>query len=196
MYGQRERAVPLMKKDGVPQRTKGTRGKCLRARMTAWTAAVFAIVATVATVATASPLFFSKDTLYERGFFSHSSTDEVYLVNRGDLPAKVDSLAVTLDRNVFKTLSMSFSADVSDNGRIRQERIFYWDDGTSVWLSNPLVVPPKDSVRIHSMTVDQCPRCSGRRAPSETSGEIVAPVNFRSNRGGAKVIMTGWYYLL
>ncbi len=148
------------------------------------------------TSACAGSLLFSKDTLYERGYFSHSSTDEVYLVNRGDQPARVDSLVVQVDRGIYETLSMSFSADVKEGGRIRQERIFYWNDGESEWLSNPFVVPPQDSVRIHSMTVDKCPRCTGRRPPSETSGEITAPVNFRSSRGGAKVIVKGWYYLL
>lgn len=146
--------------------------------------------------ACAGSLFFSKDTLYERGYFSHSSTDEVYLVNKGDQPARVDSLVVQVDRTIFKTLAMSFSADVTEGGRIRQERIFYWNDGESAWLSNRFVIPPQDSVRIHSMTVDQCPRCTGRRPPSETSGEIAAPVHFTSSRGAARVIVKGWYYLL
>ncbi len=155
-----------------------------------------AMCAAFVPTAFAASLFFSKDTLHERGYFSHSSTDEVYLVNNSDHPAKVDSLAVAVDEALFRTLSMSFSADVKENGRVRQERIFFWNDGESVWLSNSLVVPPRDSIRIHSMNVDQCPRCIGRRPPSETSGEIAAPVSFRSDRGSAKVIVKGWYYLL
>lgn len=144
----------------------------------------------------ASPLFFSQDTLYERGYFSHFSTDEAYLVNRGESPAQINSLEVVVDRSVFKSVSMIFTADTKESGRVRQERVFYWDDGESVWLSRELVVPPGDSIRIHSMTVDQCPRCAGRRPPSVSSREIEASVHFKSNRGAAKVVVKGWYYLL
>jgi hypothetical protein len=138
-------------------------------------------------------LSFSRDTLYECGYFSRTFTDEVYLINRGNEPISIDSLAVALDAG-HPTLSFAFNIVVMENGMRKRERVFYWNDGKTGWISWKMVVPARDSAQIYFASLDRCPKCVGKPPPSTGSLDARIPISFRSRSGDtATLLVRGWY---
>lgn len=151
-----------------------------------------------ASVASARTVRASVDTVYERQYSNLHMGSEVHIVNRGVEPVRLDSLEVRVDRKRFPTLALDFSLSFSVGLERHYQKIFFWSEtpGTS-WLSQPLQVPPGDSVRIYMMRIDRCPKCNGRPVDlSAASSEIIAPLVFRSRarpQDSVGVVVRGWY---
>lgn len=135
----------------------------------------------------------SKDTLLERGYVSPNSTDEVWLINRGDEPLRIDSISILVDRNRYPTLSMDFGFAVRRGVGWENQQVFYWYDGKSKpWLSYSMVIPPRDSARVHYLRLDRCAKCNAQPSGPQAR-DMAARVRFFSARGVAELVVRAWY---
>lgn len=135
----------------------------------------------------------SKDTLFERGYVSANSMDEVWLINRGYEEMRVDSISVRVDRKEYPTVSMDFVTAVRRGVGWESQQVFFWSDGKAPpWLSQPLVIPPRDSLRLYYLRMDSCAKCNAQRE-SPSSRDMTATVRFHSNRGVVDLVVRAWY---
>lgn len=135
----------------------------------------------------------SRDTVQEQYDLTSTEPDFVYFRNKGKTPVTLDSLDIALDRSRFKTLSLSL---LIENEEGDWEKVFYWSEAPGkTWLSRPLVVPPRGSLRFFMTRLDRCPRCEGVPPPGKKSTPFRAPVKFHSSAGGETVgfVLDGWY---
>lgn len=163
---------------------------------------IFALLTFLGSVATAQatsdlPLALSSDTIVENEVTARQSPIEsfVYLINRTQQPLHVNSIEVGLDRNVFKTFSMNFMIFSFAEVMRGFDKVFYWsEDGTSSWMSAPLLIPARDSIRIFQLQFDRCVSCMGRLG-YRNSREIVVPLIFKAGKTSVTLNVKGWYLM-
>jgi hypothetical protein len=136
----------------------------------------------------------SKDTLHEQRYSSVRSDDAIYLVNPDLQAVRIQSLEIQVDRSIYSTLSMDFNVRTLTATGSAFEKVFYWSDEKGAeWFSQPLTIPPRDSIRISLLRLDRCPKCVGQKN-DPASLEINAPVLFRTSQGQSlKLLVKGWY---
>lgn len=134
----------------------------------------------------------SRDTLAEQSDLTSTEPEFTYFRNLGKTAVTLDSIDIGLDRSRFRTLSLSL---LVENEEGDWEKVFYWSEAPGKhWLSRPLVVPARGTLRFFMTRLDRCPRCEGVPPPGKKSMPFRAPVTFHS-RAGDEVgfVLEGWY---